>query len=292
MLLLRAAASRLLRQHEVADIVERSEQLERSSASIELVLTDPPYYDAIPYSDLMDFFLRLAETYACRVIGLRSFRNFSRELSPKWDSDRSDGELIEDESRFGGDKKARKLLTKTEWPSLSVRRLQSLTPQPDGWLSFLPTRMLTLGRHLSAALIKGGCVVTASWPIQTEMPNRLSQRRVALRFHHPSGSSAASVPANAGIGLGQDGARPNAGHSFQPARNARRTQHPAILFRSRHSRSRLSLGGARTSARSLQRAQLREETGRRHDELSPSFSSRCGGSCSSSALASCQAFAK
>ena len=24
--------------------------------SIDLILTDPPYYDAIPYSDLMDFF--------------------------------------------------------------------------------------------------------------------------------------------------------------------------------------------------------------------------------------------
>ena len=24
--------------------------------SIDLIVTDPPYYDAIPYSDLMDFF--------------------------------------------------------------------------------------------------------------------------------------------------------------------------------------------------------------------------------------------
>src|SRR5207249_2842783 len=30
--------------------------LEKSGTAYDLILTDPPYYDAIPYSDLMDFF--------------------------------------------------------------------------------------------------------------------------------------------------------------------------------------------------------------------------------------------
>ena len=37
------------------DMLKRSATAEQGG-SIALVLTDPPYYDAIPYSDLMDFF--------------------------------------------------------------------------------------------------------------------------------------------------------------------------------------------------------------------------------------------
>ena len=52
--------------------------------SFDLVLTDPPYYDAIPYSDLMDFF------YVWLDAGLhglhpRDCSAFREPLAPKWD---------------------------------------------------------------------------------------------------------------------------------------------------------------------------------------------------------------
>jgi adenine-specific DNA methylase len=67
------------------------------------VVTGPPYYDAIPYADLMDFF---------HVWLRRSLKGLSPELaaafrvalSPKWDQAVDDRELIDDASRHGGDR--------------------------------------------------------------------------------------------------------------------------------------------------------------------------------------------
>ena len=75
--------------------------------SVDLILTDPPYYDAIPYSDLMDFFY----VWLRRSIpGLSAEIEpiFSDALGPKWDHGTDDGELIDDASRFGGDKERSK----------------------------------------------------------------------------------------------------------------------------------------------------------------------------------------
>jgi adenine-specific DNA methylase len=86
--------------------------LQRASAiklqgQFDAIVTDPPYYDAIPYSDLMDFFyVWLRRT----VHGLSTEADvaFSNSLGPKWDNDAGDGELIDDSSRFGGNRVASK----------------------------------------------------------------------------------------------------------------------------------------------------------------------------------------
>ena len=52
-------------------------------SDIDIILTDPPYYDAIPYSDLMDFFhVWLRRT----LYGLSTDFDsaFSEPLGPKW----------------------------------------------------------------------------------------------------------------------------------------------------------------------------------------------------------------
>ena len=69
------------------------------SGDYDAVLTDPPYYDAIPYSDLMDFFyvwLRRSTHGLCPNIDSA----FLEPLGPKWNHDTSDGEIIDDSSRF------------------------------------------------------------------------------------------------------------------------------------------------------------------------------------------------
>ncbi len=79
----------------------------RVAEAADFVVTDPPYYDAIPYSDLMDFFyVWLRRT----LYGLSPEFDgaFKNPLSPKWDHEKEDGELIDDASRFGGDKTASK----------------------------------------------------------------------------------------------------------------------------------------------------------------------------------------
>jgi adenine-specific DNA methylase len=138
--------------------------------SFDLVLTDPPYYDAIPYSNLMDFFYVWIKRSLIDV-SPEYQQVFNPELSPKWDQDSNDGELIDDADRFDGDKK--KSTSNYENGMLRVfsRCYDVLTPDgrlvivfahkhPDAW------------ETLVSAIIRAGFVVDGSWPIQTEMSNR------------------------------------------------------------------------------------------------------------------------
>ncbi|MEW5867008.1 MAG: DUF1156 domain-containing protein, partial [Bacillota bacterium] len=136
----------------------------------DVIVTDPPYYDAIGYSVLMDFFhVWLRRTLHGLLPGIDAA--FREPLAPKWDHEKSDGELIDDARRFGGDK-AR---SKAAYEDGMFRAFQAchkaLKPQgrlvivfahkqPDAW------------ETLVSAIIRAGFVVNASWPIQTEMGNR------------------------------------------------------------------------------------------------------------------------
>lgn len=136
----------------------------------DIVVTDPPYYDAIPYSDLMDFFyvwLRRTTHGLSKEID----DAFTGRLGPKWDASRNDGELIDDSSRFGGDHTASKKSYEDGMARAFAAAYRSLRPDgrfvivfahkhPDAW------------ETLVAAIIRSGFVVDASWPIKTEMGNR------------------------------------------------------------------------------------------------------------------------
>ena len=141
-----------------------------SSDDVDLIVTDPPYYDAIPYSDLMDFFY----VWLRRSIhGLSSETDaaFAQTLGPKWDHDARNGELIDDASRFEGDKVRSRQNYEDGMAEafgachVALRSDGRLVvvfanKQPDAW------------ETLVAALIRAGFVVDGSWPIQTEMGNR------------------------------------------------------------------------------------------------------------------------
>ena len=72
---------------------------------VDLIVTDPPYYDAIPYSDLMDFFYVWLAPSASRCRSRLLTPNVRRGARAEVElRTKSDGELIDDASRFGGDK--------------------------------------------------------------------------------------------------------------------------------------------------------------------------------------------
>ena len=143
----------------------------------DIIVTDPPYYDAIPYSDLMDFFyIWLRRT----LLGVSAEfdKAFKNALGPKWNAEDQDGELIDDASRFDGDKER----SKRNYEDGMARSFRACyaalrsdgrlvivfaNKQPDAW------------ETLVAALIRAGFVVDGSWPIQTEMANRLRARSSA-----------------------------------------------------------------------------------------------------------------
>ena len=150
--------------------VSRHSALSRPCQGIDLICTDPPYYDAIPYSDLMDFFyVWLRRTL--HGLSPETDAAFATPLGPKWDVEANDGELIDDASRFNGDRQA----SKQNYEDGMARAFGQFhaalrdegrlvivfaNKQPDAW------------ETLASALIRAGFVVTGSWPIQTEMQNR------------------------------------------------------------------------------------------------------------------------
>ncbi len=127
----------------------------------DLILTDPPYFDAIPYSDLSDFFY----VWLRRTLGDRYPHEFGPPLTLK------DGELIQHAGRLGGDnprairvyQEGMAEAFRSIWRQLSAEGRLVIVfahKQPDAWES------------LVAGMISAGFVASASWPIQTEMPNK------------------------------------------------------------------------------------------------------------------------
>ena len=150
--------------------IESRSAMSVNSGNFDTIITDPPYYDAIGYSNLMDFFhvwLRRS------VHGLSPSIDaaFSQPLGPKWDHDTGDGELIDDASRFGGDK----ALSKKNYEDGMVRAFQACHAalQSDGRLVVVfANKSPDAWETLAAALIRAGFVVDGSWPIQTERKSR------------------------------------------------------------------------------------------------------------------------
>ena len=151
-------------------VAEQRSATDLLPGEFDVICTDPPYYDAIPYSDLMDFF----HVWLRRVLhGLSPETDaaFAEPLGPKWDAEQRDGELVDDAARFGGDRQVSKQNYEDGMARAFSRFYEALADdgrlvivfankQPDAW------------ETLVSALIRSGFVVDASWPIQTEMANR------------------------------------------------------------------------------------------------------------------------
>ena len=74
--------------------VELRSATEARTDRFDLVCTDPPYYDAIPYSDLMDFF-HVWLRRALHGLSPEIDAAFDAPLGPKWDAGTNDGELVD-----------------------------------------------------------------------------------------------------------------------------------------------------------------------------------------------------
>ncbi len=142
--------------------------------TVDAVVTDPPYYAAIPYADLSDFFY----SWLKRSIGHLHPDLFGAELSPK-----------EDECVSLSHRAAMYRHKDSEWFEQTMakactecRRMAKLSAigvfvfankETAGWEAML------------GALITSGWIITASWPVDTEMGNRL-RAQTPPRSLHPS----------------------------------------------------------------------------------------------------------
>jgi adenine-specific DNA methylase len=138
---------------------------------MDAIITDPPYYSAIMYADIMNFFyiwLRRS------LYGLSEEINdaFREPLSPKWNHDTKDGELVDDPSRFEGDGEHSRQVYEDGMSEAFKRCYDSL--KDDGRLCIVfANKDPEAWETLVSAIIRAGFVVDASWPIETEMTNRM-----------------------------------------------------------------------------------------------------------------------
>ena len=131
--------------------------------------TDPPYYDAISYSDLSDFFLVwLKRTLPDHPL-LRDPFDPQNPLSPK------DREAVQDETKKrDGRVKDRKFFEDVMGDAFTEGR-RVLTEEGIGSVVF--AHKTTEGwEALLSGMIRGGWTITGSWPIATERASRLRAR--------------------------------------------------------------------------------------------------------------------
>jgi len=163
-----SCASSMAGQVQLADATQNP--LPQESATI--WFTDPPYYDAIPYSDLSDFFLVWLKRSLPNANFLHDPFDKSNPLSPKIN------EIVQDEIKeFHGRAKDRLFFEEKMAEAFAEgRRIL----REDGLGSVVFAHKTTEGwEALLGGLIRGGWTITASWPIETEMGSRIRARESA-----------------------------------------------------------------------------------------------------------------
>jgi putative DNA methylase len=141
-------------------------------ATASVWFTDPPYYDAIPYSDLSDFFYVWLKRALPQHPLLRDPTDPTNPLTPKR------REAVQDETKQDGDEpKDRAWFEKTMGEAFTQGR-RVLSDDGIGCVVF--AHKTTEGwEALLSGMIQGGWVITASWPLTTEMATRLRARESA-----------------------------------------------------------------------------------------------------------------
>jgi putative DNA methylase len=140
------------------------------SGFFDAVVTDPPYYNAIPYADLSDFFY----VWLKRSVGFLYPDLFRTPLTPK------SAEIIQEPTRHDGGDAVAKAFYEREMTRAFAEARRVL--HPDGIFTVVFAHKSTAAwETLINSLLEAGLVVTASWPLHTEMRTRLrAQESAAL----------------------------------------------------------------------------------------------------------------
>ncbi len=170
-----ARTMHLLREFAVrrpAQLIQQADASEQilPDASVAVWFTDPPYYDAIPYADLSDFFF----------VWLRRALPDDARLKDRYDPTNAltakVREAVQDEQRRSacGQPKDKAYFEKKMREAFAVGRREL---RDDGIGSVVFAHKTTEGwEALLSGIINGGWTITGSWPLATEMSSRLRAR--------------------------------------------------------------------------------------------------------------------
>jgi hypothetical protein len=134
-----------------------------------ILFTDPPYYDAVPYSDLSDFFLVWFKRALPGLALLRDSFDPGNPLSPK------DREVVQDETRVVAGQTKDRVFFEERMVLAFAEGSRILRENGIGSVVF--AHKTTEGwEALLSGMIKGKWVITGSWPIATERYSRIRAR--------------------------------------------------------------------------------------------------------------------
>jgi adenine-specific DNA methylase len=132
------------------------------------VLTDPPYYDNVPYSHLSDIFY----VWLKRTVGYLYPELFSTPLTPK------SLEIVQDRSHS----RSKSVKTKQYFEQMLTRAFSEIyrVLKPDNPAIVVYAHKSTDGwETLINALLDSGLVMTGAWPLNTEFGVRLGAQDTA-----------------------------------------------------------------------------------------------------------------
>ncbi|MGH7466984.1 MAG: DUF1156 domain-containing protein [Longimicrobiales bacterium] len=137
--------------------------------AVSIWFTDPPYYDAIPYADLADFFFVWLKRWLDASQLFRDPHCSENALTPKA------RELVQDETKFVNAKPKDRSFFEHGMGCAFTEGRRVLRDGGIGAVVF--AHKTTEGwEALLSGIIAGGFTITASWPIATEMGARLRAR--------------------------------------------------------------------------------------------------------------------
>ena len=138
--------------------------------SIDLVLTDPPYYDNVMYGELSDFFY----VWLKRTLGAAHPDLFADDLANK------DDEAVANPARFAAMGRKKKQLAAADYErkmAASFREARRVLAD-DGVLTVMFThKKVEAWDTLAMSLLEAGFAIHSSWPVHTESEHGLHQAK-------------------------------------------------------------------------------------------------------------------
>lgn len=157
---------------------ESATALSHPSNYFDAVFTDPPYYDNVPYSTISDFFY----VWLKRSVGHLYPELFATPLTPKSEEAVATLPLIRNIDKNMAAKTIPTLKTKQNYEQMLSKSFGEMyrVLKRDGIAVIVYSHKSTDGwETLINSLLESGLVITAAWPIHTEMKARMVAKESA-----------------------------------------------------------------------------------------------------------------